>query len=276
MKNSKRKAFTAWVEEHFLSPQQLTSCRALFRLQNAEPALTVIDLSRLQANLTAPGRSLAANWLDPSELERLNSFHFPKRQLEWLGGRLAAKHAAGSLMTTDLGLWPPYTSLRVDNDASGRPLLTCQTEANTTPPEISISHSGNYAGALAVTGHSCGLDLQRLTAKVITVRERFADQSELELINENPALHDVGEAAALTLLWSAKEAFRKAIACQPLMGFTELILSRLEGDPQAGLIGHFSCPRLAAPLPPAFMVLRQEFACAITVNDVGQEKVPKL
>jgi phosphopantetheinyl transferase len=266
MKNSKRKPFVDWVEEHFLPPQQLTSCRTLFGLQPAELALTIIDLSRLPAALTAPGRSLAADWLDPSELERLNSFHFPKRQLEWLGGRLAAKHAAGTLMTTDPNLLPPYASLRVDNDASGRPLLSFQTKLSAMTPEISISHSGNYAGALAVRSHSCGLDLQRLTPKVITVRERFAEQAELELLQANPALNDMGEAAALTLLWSAKEAFRKAIACQPLMGFTELTLSRLEGDPQAGLIGHFACPRLVARLPPAFMVhLRQEFACAIVV-----------
>lgn len=272
MKNSKRKPFPAWVEEHFLSLRQLTNCRTLFRLPDKEWALTVTDLSRLQAELAAPGRSLAAVFLDPSELERLNSFHFPKRQLEWLGGRLAAKHAARSLMHPDPGLRPPYPSLRIGNDASGRPLLTCRAEAITTLPAISISHSGNYAGALAVTGHPCGLDLQRLTPKVLTVRDRFANRTELELINANPALHGLDETAALTLLWSAKEAFRKAIACQPLMGFSELRLCRLEGDSQAeGLIGHFACPRLSSPLAPVFMALRDDFACAITVGHGGQE-----
>ena len=261
MKNSTRFSAEDWQDESFLSSTQLNTCRALFFRNSPQLAFFVLSLTQLNADLK--GKNPASTYLTPSELERLVSFTFAKRHVEWLGGRIAAKKAARALLDTES--CPPidYQDLSVEIHPTGRPFLHCRIETSVILPEISISHSGNYAGALSVMGQSCGLDLQRITSKVITVRDRFASPAELALIlSKHPAL---AESTALTLLWSAKEAFRKAIACQPLVGFSEITLLGLEGDPQNGMTGHFSCPRLTPTSLPAFLLNRGEYACAITV-----------
>lgn len=266
MKNSKPFPCPAWLGEEFLSPPELRSCRTLFRDQGAGLTLTVIDLARLQAELLPPGHSVSEVYLHRTEQVRLASFGFAKRQLEWLGGRLAAKHAALSLLAREAGPLPGYRELAVEPDAAGRPYLADQGGTNASLPAISISHSHGYAGALAVWGPSCGLDLQLVTPRVLTVQERFASREEVAILHTSPYLETLGEAARLTLLWSAKEALRKSRACEPLLGFTELTLSRLEVAPPAGLVGHFSCRRPGLTLGPVFLTIADHFALAITVQ----------
>ncbi len=263
LKNSKCFSAEEWLNDSFLSGTQLNTCRTIFPGEAAQLALSVVDLTRLSAELLARGPSLTSYYLDQAERERLASFKFAKRHTEWLGGRIAAKNAAMALLGTTPHPPPHYTDLRIETDASGRPYLPPVAGTSSRLPEISISHSGNFAGGLAVRGRPCGLDLQRITPKVIKVRDRIASNAEVDLICVKLPLY--AESTALSLLWSAKESFRKAIACQPLIGFTELTLRSLTGDILGGMIGHFSCPRLASSLLPALLTIRGDFACAITV-----------
>lgn len=266
MKNSKPFPCPAWLGVEFLTAQELRACRTLFLGQGEGLTLTVIDLARLQAELLVPGQTLLAASLDRAEQDRFASFSFPKRQLEWLGGRLAAKHAALSLLAREAGHLPGYRELVVEPDPAGRPHLTRQGGTNATLPAISISHSHGYAGALAVHGPSCGLDLQQVTPRVLTVQDRFASREEVVILRAAPSLAGLGEAALLTLLWSAKESLRKAMACEPLLGFTELTLAHLEVQRGSGLVGLFSCRRPAMTLGPVFLVLRDHFALALTAQ----------
>ena len=269
MKNSKSFPCPDWVVKEFLRSQTLRACRALFPGQDADLSLIVIDLALLRIELSALGQALPASYLALPEQECLASFGFAKRQLEWLGGRIAAKHAAHSLLAKTVGVPPCYPELRIECDATGRPHL--RGPAGGAPlPAISISHSHGYAGAMAVMGHSCGLDLQRVTPQVLAVRERFATREEVALLNELPDLTGQSEAALLTLLWSAKESLRKAVHCEPLLGFAEVTLVHLEGDLLAGMIGHFSSRRPAISLPPVFLVSQAPVACAITVQATDQ------
>jgi phosphopantetheinyl transferase len=252
-----------WLAVGFLSDRQRTACRALFPAESLELALSVIDLTRLQQALTAPGQTLVATYLDPLEQERLHQFTFAKRQLEWLGGRMAAKRAALALMAQVPGLAPAFPHLRVDSESSGRPYLCAMHAVGAPLPAISISHSHGLAGALAVQGHGCGLDLQRITPKVIAIRDRFASSAERTLLCTAPGLQGQDEAALLTLLWAGKEALRKGVACQPILGFTEITLSRLEGNLLTGMVCRFTSSRPALTPPPVFLALSDPFACAI-------------
>jgi phosphopantetheinyl transferase len=262
VKNSKCFSTDEWQDESFLSPSQINGCHSLFQRNATQLSLSVIRLSQLGTNVIDP--NLVETYLTPAERERLASFTFAKRHLEWLGGRIAAKKAALGLVVNRP--YPPltYQDLSVETHGTGRPFLHCRTNNSVILPEISISHSGTFAGCLAVTDQACGLDLQRVTAKVVTIRDYFASNSELALFLSPP--HDLEESSALTLLWSAKEAFRKATSCQPLLGFTEITLHSLEGDLQSGMIGHFFCPRLTPSLLPAFLLLQNDYACAITIS----------
>lgn len=262
MKNSKRFSAENWLEDPFLTASQLNTCQSLFAGQSAQSALVVVHLTRLKEALEDQSLPLATAYLDPAEQERLASFRFAKRQLEWLGGRIAAKNAAMALLHNQPCPGQGYQGLRIDASLAGRPLLRRSNDPQAILPDISISHSGSYAGAVAVRGGLCGLDLQQISPQVVTVRERFASDAELNLISAHLDSHDT--ATVLSLLWSAKEALRKALACQPLAGFSELSLQHLTGNPHQGMTGHFSCPRLTASLLPVFLALKKNFACAIT------------
>ncbi len=255
-----------WLANGFLTAHQLSTCRTLFPGQTPEVALTFIDLCLLQTALTAPQQAITTTYLDQVELERFSSFSFAKRQLEWLGGRMAAKRAALSVTSKTAGLPTSCADYRIEAEASGRPYLWCMRGAQAKLPAISISHSHGMAGAVAVAGHSCGLDLQRITPKVISVRERFASSEERSIISAAPGLHGQDEATLLTLIWSAKEALRKAICCQPLLGFTEITLSQLQGNLHTGMIGHFTSSRLIFPLAPTLLLLNRPFVCALTIQ----------
>ena len=212
----------------------------------------------------ARGHALTTEYLDQTEQERLTAYTFAKRHIEWLGGRIAVKKAAMELLGSTSQPPTHYKDLRIETAVTGRPYLKSRTDEGVASlPGISISHSGNFAGGLAVTAQPCGLDLQRITPKILKFRERMAPNDNLDLICDK--LDSDDEATALTLLWSAKEAFRKAIACHPLVGFTEITLQSLTGDLRGGMVGHFSCPRLKSPPLPAFLTIIEDVVCAITV-----------
>ena len=267
MQNNKPFPRPVWVEAEFLSPPQREICRTLFRGQDSSCGLTVIDLRAIETELCPPVQAFVATYLDPIEQETYATFSFAKRRLEWFGGRIAAKMAAMAVMAGGTKRPPSFLDIRVETEATGRPSLRGKTTEGVNLPHISISHSHGLAGAIATQGRSCGLDLQQITPKVLTVRDRFMTRDEWAIIHANPSLRGQDEATLLTLLWAAKESVRKAIACQPLLGFTEITLCRLEGELALGLSGHFTSPRLASPPAPFFLVKRGGFACAMTVQD---------
>jgi len=161
-----------------------------------------------------------AGWLTGPEMARLAGYRYPKRRLEWLGGRLAAKLALLALETTTAS--PLHW--RIDSAGDGRPLSFLLDQDGERPgPEISISHSHGLAAAL-VARRPCGLDLQKTTGAVGRVRERFCTPDEAEALAAAGLTGD-----DLTLLWAAKEALRKGLGGTPLTGFLAMTLTGAEG-----------------------------------------------
>lgn len=186
---------------------------------DAPMAMSRLDLAPLAGPLAPP--QLAAI-LGPAELARYHAFPFPKRQQEWLGGRLAAKEAVRELLVA-LGRKPrAAAALVIASDPAGRPLL--ETAGLPHPIHLSISHSHGQAAALAGLS-PCGIDLQLCTPTVIRVRERFATAAESAILRA--ALAGLTERERLTLLWAAKEALRKMVPTRPLLGFHEALLTEI-------------------------------------------------
>lgn len=198
----------------------------------------IVNLDRLAKELTrAEGNTLLGNLLTKTEQQIFHSFSFPKRKIEWLGGRLAAKNAATRLM--DGG---PLNNLEILTDANGRPYLGPGRKTDTFP-DISISHSAGLAAAMAVDSGRCGIDIQKITLTVIKVREKFCTASEVEIL-ENHArqssalLYNNSLEARLTMLWTAKETLRKACAAKPLPGFMKLRLTNINSAQNDTSAGH--------------------------------------
>ena len=188
--------------------------------------LALLDLHRLQS-LIEQTESLGflTSLLSPAEIELFQRFRYAKRRVEWLGGRLAAKHCLHGLLhrqTADLFLYGDYSLLP---DASGRPRLE-----KPLPPypaaSISISHSRGYAAALIRKAGDCGIDIQQKTPKLASVQKRFATDKEMQTLAAIP-----DHLTRLGLLWAAKEAVKKCLLADHPSFFGAIELVAIDYDP---------------------------------------------
>jgi len=175
--------------------------------------LTTFMVTSASASNSVPNCSAslhAQGILSAKEQERLHSFPCSKRRLEWLGGRLAAKYALQQYCSSAWSGAHPFAQtspalLSIDNDTHGRPFVDWHADNVSfcqQPPFLSISHSGQFAAAMLAPG-PCGLDVQRIVAKLQRLQARFASAAELALGRE------YDELLWLAMLWAAKEAVKK-------------------------------------------------------------------
>ena len=157
--------------------------------------------------------------LTPLEQEQYGGYRFPKRQNEWLGGRLACKTAVAQL----LGL-TGLTLVEVANDDHGRPFVAGH---GVDGVEVSISHSGDVAMALA-SFSPCGLDIQEITPVLAKVEEKFVHPEERAIL----PVFAISELEQFGLVWAVKESLRKQLCLWPLLGFLEArieAISKVDG-----------------------------------------------
>jgi phosphopantetheinyl transferase len=121
---------------------------------------------------------------------RLRQFGNPKRKVEWMSVRYLLNL-----------LLPNFED--IEYEASGKPSLKNSSH------HLSISHSHEKIAISVSKNHSTAVDIQLINPKIIRIKNKFLNPSELELINE------VSE-KELTILWSIKEALFKIEGNQDL------------------------------------------------------------
>lgn len=130
--------------------------------------------------------------------------------------------AMASYWTLDgSGPIPPFDRIAIVNDHSGRPAVCIDGQPNVLPPEISITHGGDYAAALAAAS-PCGIDIQLQRDNLLRVMEKYCIPDEEHLLKE--LLPNTAALARLSILWAAKEAAKKALSFRQMPGFLELAL----------------------------------------------------
>jgi len=162
-------------------------------------------------------------WLKAEEHRRWSSFRLVKRQNEWLAGRICAKMALAALETHDEDR--DIRAVRIDNRADGSPYVALDHGEDEPEVHISISHSNQRAAALA-SPQRCGIDVQHRSEKLRKLRERFCSPEEVRLMQAGRC-HDFDnddDLDLLNLLWTAKEAIRKAYSFRRVPGFLDLQL----------------------------------------------------
>jgi 4'-phosphopantetheinyl transferase len=142
-------------------------------------------------------------FLSDEELVRVNRFKALKKQMEWICGRFALK-----LLATDvLDPATPLDQVRIDYREKGAPYLTKFPEIS-----ISLSHSGDYTAA-AITRDSetaLGIDVEKIGD--------MPDQGFMKTaFTAEEIRHMPGDAGAVFLHWTLKEAFLKYLG----LGFNE-------------------------------------------------------
>lgn len=244
-------------------PDSLLDRQQEDRLTNVlgEIVLRRIRIDEQLALLAAAQVDTVADFsLLPEERVVFSGFSLAKRRTEWLAGRIAAKDAALVMMAaTDRDL----KRLAVLNDEHGRPFLNAACSGNCRLPDISISHSGTQAVAVAAW-KPCGIDVQAITPQLARVRERFVSQQEEELMASiigDPAQSLFG----LGIMWAAKEALRKVFGVLPLPGFHDFSLARVKGDPRQMVELYFVTEAQGIVAPPVLAFVFDDFALACTL-----------
>lgn len=195
-----------------------------------------VNLELLKMRMADLGNSaIASYYLCRAERERFHAFRHEKRKSEWLAGRIAAKCAGLQLQNNDEKIcWgkKQWQQLQISADSAGKPFVIWPAMESSPPVRISISHSRAFAIAIAAR-QDCGIDIQQVTPAVERVEERFAASQEKNMLADITDLY--GRRAALTLLWSAKEAVKKASAGAALPGFLDISLHSLQRSGDAFL-----------------------------------------
>lgn len=200
----------------------LALVRKLLAYQHAIGVI-LIDLAGLSATLQGPDEENIVNrYLCHDERSLFRKMTSVKRKRDWLGGRFAAKYAAAEVLVQP-GNPAPWSALAILPDENGRPFVSSSVTTFPALPDISISHSGDLAVAMAVGKGLCGIDIQIATERILRVRERFCTWAEEQLLQ--PYCKE--RTAALTMLWAAKETLRKVANSSSLPGFMELELQEV-------------------------------------------------
>ncbi len=191
--------------------------------------LASVDLHSLRKKIVdVDDATVSSLWLNSTEQERFNAFRYEKRKVEWLGGRIAAKCAARQVLNncSDLTGEQNWQDLFIATTDHGKPFLQHQLAGNKVKlPKISISHTSGLAVAMACS-ENCGVDIQQITPALERVQERFCSADEHDKLSV--VVDRSGSQQALALLWSAKEAVKKAVTVQPLPGFMEITLREVK------------------------------------------------
>ena len=205
-------------------PFSLLQLKKLLENPN-EVTYILFDLPRFEQAMQKLGtREVVAQYLSPPEIQHLDRLTSAKRQREWLGGRFAAKFiAAGMIQNENIR---QLSDLAVIADENGRPFIAENIKSGRAP-DISISHSVDLAAAMAVNKGLCGIDIQKVSTRVIKVRERFCIPEEEEILNSFFNTSSAKDTSVLTAFWAAKEALRKAANMSSLPGFLDLELTEI-------------------------------------------------
>ena len=146
--------------------------------------------------------------LTESEIERMNSFKHPKRQLEFAATRILRHQLFGTS--------------HIHYDQFGAPYI--ENEGF-----ISISHCEGAVGIAICPEYKIGLDLEKPRPNIRELSSKFLSSDEKNHF-------DVESAVELTKIWSAKEALYKLAGRKEIHFKTELLLSKTSNGEWLGTI----------------------------------------
>jgi 4'-phosphopantetheinyl transferase len=168
------------------------------------PERAAIKLARVSLSRVARHEAaLVARWLHPAERDAAAALAVPKRRLDYVAGRVAAKRALAQLGADVPAAIEvrPEVGLRAGAPRALGP-------AGLLAAGLSITHGAGWGCAAAVARGQVGVDLERVEAR----HPAFLDEAfaEGELERWAAALGaDADDPRTVTVAWCAKEALLK-------------------------------------------------------------------
>jgi phosphopantetheinyl transferase len=207
-----------WGAWKFRWPKRVTNFRRLptrapLSRQTKLPGLapTAVCCMIAPSDLTGFDATLLARFcLNADEMRAFGEKKaFPKRQQQWLLGRIAAKDAARIWLARtaekDEMLHP--AALAIETDQGGQPQLALGASKRALP-KLSIAHCDEGAVALACS-EAVGVDIEPICPRQPSFLETIATDAEQRLLNANTSGWTDPE--RVTRLWCAKEAVGKLL-----------------------------------------------------------------
>ena len=145
---------------------------------------------------------LKETFLFDDEMEKLSNLKNEKRRLEFYAVRFLRnqKNIPFSIAYSPIGA--PYLV--------------------GSPMHVGISHSNDLVG-LALAPFKIGLDIELISDRILTIKNRFTTSQEV-------ALFSYTEAVNLTIIWTIKEVLYKLAGRLEINLISELMINSVDGD----------------------------------------------
>lgn len=124
--------------------------------------------------------------LNADEKKYYESLQNGKRNMHWLGSRVLLR----TLLKTN-----HYIDVQLDEN--NKPYLV------NFPFEFSISHSNDYASVIIYEGKKVGIDIEKMSEKILRIQKKFMSEKELSFISEQHRIEQ------LYVCWGIKESLFK-------------------------------------------------------------------
>jgi phosphopantetheinyl transferase len=134
-------------------------------------------------------------WEITENLEELNDLVKRKTRVQVFQNERRNRHYLSSRLLFESLLGHP--NFNILKDDYGKPHLDMGS------PDISLSHSGEYAVGILSDCGSCGVDIERYQDKILKIGPRFCSDRELAAIGKGD------EVKSMYLIWSIKESLYK-------------------------------------------------------------------
>ena len=164
--------------------------------------------------------------LTPEEISEAKSKATPKRQKEWLSGRIALKQSVKRLLDMEGDGDIPATDIRIFQDELGKPFAELAGQSGKKIGSVSLTHSNGVAMAAAAgAGHfvGFGIDVEKVEERSDSWVTDYFDESEIEL-----AGNGLEKWARLNGIWSLKEASLKALGVGLRFDLKDVVVSELD------------------------------------------------
>jgi phosphopantetheinyl transferase len=191
-----------------------------YRLERTSPS----EAEELALSLDPENTSQAyKDVLSLSELNTVRAFAAPKRQRDWLAGRLAAKRLMSWALAQE-GTYLKQPQIEILNRESGEPYVRLPEHPEFTRFPLSLSHSvAGGAAAIAGPGHLVGVDLETVAPRDKSFLEMMAHDSEWDSTMATDFFEQ-------TRLWTLKEAVAKLLGVGFTVGFHDVRFPLVGGD----------------------------------------------
>ncbi len=164
--------------------------------------------------------------LTAEEIAEAKSKSTPKRQKEWVSGRIALKKSLKRLMEMEGMGDTAATDIRIFQDELGKPIAEYANQSGKRIGSVSLTHSNGLAmAAAASTKHFAGfgIDIEKVEQRSESWVKDYFDESEILLSGDGPERW-----RNLNAIWSLKEACLKALGVGLRFDLREIVVSELD------------------------------------------------